>query len=126
MVSVPGHTHFWGIAPRLALHLRPVFFQPMYVLEIACERKDDFSNQLQLHKEVMNGGSRDAAEVYLFYLEQSRPSAKTACNNSFGRSKFLLLCSIRAVTLKLFDYSNDKLPIFLLVRAFKENRNNDS
>lgn len=37
----------------------------MYVLEIACERKDDFTNQLQLHKEVMNGDSRDAAEVYL-------------------------------------------------------------
>lgn len=98
----------------------------MCALEIASERKDDFSNQVQLRKEVMNGGSRDAAEVYLFYLKQSRPSAKTTCNNSFGRSKFPLLSSIRVVTLKPYHYSNDKLAIFLLIRVSKEKRNNDS
>lgn len=125
-VNLPGQAHFWSIAPHLALHVRPISFQPMCALEIASERKDDFSNQVQLRKEVMNGGSRDAAEVYLFYLKQSRPSAKTTCNNSFGRSKFPLLSSIRVVTLKPYHYSNDKLAIFLLIRVSKEKRNNDS
>lgn len=44
MVSLPGHVHFWNAAPHLSLYVRPIFFQPMYALEIACERKDDFSN----------------------------------------------------------------------------------
>lgn len=78
-----------------------------------CEREDCFSSQLQLHKEVMNGGSGDAAEVYWFYLMERRPNTKTACINSFGRSKFPPLCSIRRVTLKPYDYSNSKLAIFL-------------
>ena len=78
MVNLLGHAHFWSIAPHLAVPLRPIYFQPTYTLEIDCERKDDFSHQLQLHKEVMKGGSRDAAEVYLFYLKESRPSVNTA------------------------------------------------
>lgn len=72
----------------------------MYSLKVAGERKDKFSSQLQLHKEVINGGSRGAAEVFMFYLKQSRPSAKTAYNNSFAKTKFPLLSSIRVVTLK--------------------------
>jgi len=88
-------------------------------LEIACKRNVNFSYQLHLHEEVMNGG---AAEACLFYLKQSSPSTKTACSNSFWRIKFSLLSSIRVVSGKPFDYSNDKLAIFLLIRHSKSKR----